>query len=1021
MKFLIGNVLRCDSLLLLCGASFPAATQNSNSYDRELQQLHSSLNSADELHRLVLADRILRLRDYIEDPAVISATFTEMERESSDSALIRAEVEACLNDIAVWEGESPTSKTKHWYQDEQRRRQVLAEATKNAEQNATIADGLELLGWLEHIASLPEAAVHMQHAAELAPTAARWEQAAALVDDPLKKFSALQAGLPLDPRNRSLQVQLALYYIGRQQLEKAQALLKNVLAQAPEDFVAGERLAELYLNLGLRSAALQELKWLETQSPALPLWLQSRLAIDYEQMGMMNDAARFAGSVVQKKRTDREQLQLLVRYHERRHMLQELEQDYVALLRIQPDSGELWSKLAQAEVADADLTKAKDSMQRAVALDPRNGEAHRRLAEIYSQLHLAREAEKEFAASADLPGKNAASADPDSALLSNPQKLAAEVFQHPVRENDYALADIRIQQLYKNGLSREHVQQVFYIGSEAAVNAHRVATVRFSPGSEALHVIHARIWKPNGAVLDAQEEGETPVAESAISMYYDMRSRQLRFSGLEKGDVTELEYSLTPTLAASPYPGYFGELVTLAGNAPTRLKRYALISPAAQHIFVHAEKISAPVTTEQNGLRTQVWDIHDVPALPREPRSPGITETSPYVHVSTMADWQSLGSWYAELIRPQFVLDQSLRKELDHLIQDKHSEQEKITAIQEFVLRSTHYVALEFGIYSYKPYPVTQTYARRFGDCKDKASLMIALLRAAGIDAEFALVRTRSRGDVALTPASIALFDHAIVYVPRYSLWLDGTAEYAGSELPLEDQGALALTVDLNGQAELRHVPMSNAADNYTKRTIRAELTRQGVIRFNGSTLTRGEDAPVLRRELAVREQQLDLFRQGLAEVFPTVEVESVAVHGTEHFGSDVSVDFEGALNALQRSSVVMLRSSWMRRTYVSTLAPTSNRAQDLLLPSPWITEEEIHVTLPSGATVQVLPRDQEIRTPFGSVRLQYTKSTHEIVIRSRLEFDKTRIKIEEYSAFRQFCSAVERSFHNEIVVGLAR
>ena len=64
-------------------------------------------------------------------------------------------------------------------------------------------------------------------------------------------------------------------------------------------------------------------------------------------------------------------------------------------------------------------------------------------------------------------------------------------------------------------------------------------------------------------------------------------------------------------------------------------------------------------------------------------------------------------------------------------------------------MRSTHYVALEFGIYSYKPYPVTQIYARRFGDCKDKASLMIALLRAAGIEAEIALVRTRSLGDVA--------------------------------------------------------------------------------------------------------------------------------------------------------------------------------------------------------------------------------------------------------------------------------
>src|SRR5262249_17306997 len=187
-------------------------------------------------------------------------------------------------------------------------------------------------------------------------------------------------------------------------------------------------------------------------------------------------------------------------------------------------------------------------------------------------------------------------------------------------------------------------------------------------------------------------------------------------------------------------------------------------------------------------------------------------------------------------------------------------------------------------------------------------------------------------------------------------------------------QGALALTVSLNGRAELRQVPMSTAADNYTKRTIRAELTRQGVIHFNGSTLTRGEDAPVLRRELAVGEHHRRLLRQGLAEVFPTVEVDSVAVHGAENPGSDVSVDFEGALNALQRSSVVTLRSSWMRRAYVSNLAPTSSRTQDLLLPSPWITEEEIHVTLPSGATVQTLPRDQEIKTAFGSVRLQYTK-----------------------------------------------
>ena len=76
-------------------------------------------------------------------------------------------------------------------------------------------------------------------------------------------------------------------------------------------------------------------------------------------------------------------------------------------------------------------------------------------------------------------------------------------------------------------------------------------------------------------------------------------------------------------------------------------------------------------------------------------------------------------------------------------------------------------MGLEFGIHGYKPYKVTQVLARRFGDCKDKASLLIALLREVGVDAELVLVRTRRGGRLDPEPASLAVFDHAIVYVPK--------------------------------------------------------------------------------------------------------------------------------------------------------------------------------------------------------------------------------------------------------------
>ena len=74
-----------------------------------------------------------------------------------------------------------------------------------------------------------------------------------------------------------------------------------------------------------------------------------------------------------------------------------------------------------------------------------------------------------------------------------------------------------------------------------------------------------------------------------------------------------------------------------------------------------------------------------------------------------------------------------------------------------------------------------------------------------------------------------------------------------------------------------------------------------------------------------------------------------------------------------------------MPRSYVAALAPASTRTQDLILPSPWTTEEEIHFALPEGAEVTALPRDQNISSSFGSIRLHYRKSGNEIVVQSHV------------------------------------
>ncbi|HMC30954.1 MAG TPA: DUF3857 domain-containing protein, partial [Candidatus Angelobacter sp.] len=936
------NLLRHMPLVCLLAPCLALQAQSRNPYDLELNRLQTQWTSAGKLEKLALLDRILHLRDFVDDRSHVQQVLETIRQSSAEDATVKSEAAASLDDLRAFSLASQP-RAQHWYAIEQSRKRVLFEASPAAGSGS--AADFQRLAELEHLAGATEPADHMLQAARLAPTALRWQRVAEFTDEPLRKFAALQSGLALEPESPQIKLQLAAYYVGRQQLEKARDLLSSAAAAAPDDFVIGERRAALYLNLGLRSAALADLRALEKQWPA-PLWLQARIALDYEQIGLLDDAARLAASVLAQKSDDREQLELLARFHERRHMKYDLQADYIALSRLQPGQPDTWSRLAQVQIDCGDAEGAKNSLLRLVALDPGNTEAHRRLAQLYEQMHLAREAQQERAAAAGAAHPSAIKNDAE--YMAEPQGLINAAFAHPPQPVDLALADIRVQELLSNGLDRVHVQQIYYLGSESALDAHRVSSIRYSPSTEELKVIRARIWKKDGSVLDAQDLGDHELAD--YSMYYDMRSRQLRYPGLEKGDAVELEYSITPKLRVGAYNGYFGELVLFAGRGPAQLKRYVLIAPAAEKIFVHAEKLAPARVAAKDGSQIFIWEVRSIPALPREPRSPGITEISPYVHVSTIGEWKQLGVWYADLIRPQFALDLSLESELQRVIQGAHNDREKIAAIQEFVLRSTHYVALEFGIYSYKPYPVSQIYARRFGDCKDKASLMISLLRAAGIEAEIALVRTRSLGDVAAEPASIAVFNHAIVYVPKYELWLDGTAEYAGRELPLEDQGALALTVNLGGAAQFRRVPMSRAGDNYTKHTIRATLSPLGVIQFSGSTVTRGEDAPALRHDLAVREQQLDTFRRELAEVFPTVQVDRVAVRGAEELSSAVSVDFQGALNSFERKRMVSLSSSWMPRSYVAALAGASTRTQDLVLPSPWTTEEEIHIALPEGA-----------------------------------------------------------------------
>jgi hypothetical protein len=204
------------------------------------------------------------------------------------------------------------------------------------------------------------------------------------------------------------------------------------------------------------------------------------------------------------------------------------------------------------------------------------------------------------------------------------------------------------------------------------------------------------------------------------------------------------------------------------------------------------------------------------------------------------------------------------------------SDAERVRAVYDFVVTNTRYVGLEFGIHGYKPYKVTQVLARRFGDCKDKASLMIALLREVGVPAELVLVRTRRGGRLDPEPASLAIFDHAIVYVPKLDRYLDGTAEFAGlGELPSQDQGVTVLRVGPHG-ARLTETPVLPSSDNRVERRWRVVVEASGDARVDEDLTIRGQAAPNWREHYQSPGERAERYGRVWNGRFPGARLASV-------------------------------------------------------------------------------------------------------------------------------------------------
>jgi transglutaminase-like putative cysteine protease len=586
-----------------------------------------------------------------------------------------------------------------------------------------------------------------------------------------------------------------------------------------------------------------------------------------------------------------------------------------------------------------------------------------------------------------------------------------------------ALADIRIDHLRKDSLGRDgltasHVQQIWRINTLQGARSFSPRSVMYASMSETLYMVRARILRADGSEVAATASADQPVLERGTSMYFDSLSRDLHFSQLKPGDLVEIEYHLLPAADVNPWAGYYAKLDLFRDSFPTMLRRRVVVAPSEMKLYAVEHGLRPAILRHKGDETTRIWEARDIGEQPFEMLSPGASTTGPYLHVSTIGSIEAFGRWYSELLEPALKLDDSLKTVAEQILQHNLTTQQKVQAVYESVQRSTKYVAFEFGVHSYQPYPVAMVERRGFGDCKDKAAMIVALLREVGVPAEFAMVRTRSAGNVAPDAFSVQLFNHAVAYVPELNLFLDGTAEYAAAgELPPDDQGALAMTVDADGNATRRVVPFSSPEANRVTREVRARLDREGKVEFASQTKFAGYFAAEQRRNSESNDLE-GSYRATLAQFYPTVKIAHAVAEGTARASHEVDLSIEGSIDAAHGEREVTLRSSLNTAGLTRKYAPERARRNPVLVPVTPSEHEVFDYDLPLGASA-VLPADTKLHTAFGSVEVSYRRNGQKLRVETYTELVPLTVSTVDYASFRAFCRAADEALQKEVRIVL--
>lgn len=545
---------------------------------------------------------------------------------------------------------------------------------------------------------------------------------------------------------------------------------------------------------------------------------------------------------------------------------------------------------------------------------------------------------------------------------------------------------------------------------------------------------------------DYEVRDKDAVEQSALAQWElasDSKVRILKIPAGDPGNVVgyEIEYQARPYVLEDQWG--FQE------NVPVKEARYTLQMPSGweyKAAWLNHNKI------EPNDLGGNQWQwiVRDVAEIRHEPSMPPFEGLAGRMVVAFLAPgarqsngfltWDQMAKWQTSLANGKRETTPDISNKVAEITAGKNTPQLKMEAIAQFIQKDIRYVAVEIGVGGWQPHAAGDIFTHRYGDCKDKVTLMSTMLKLTGIDSYYLFINTE-RGAIGPQTPPMRMFDHAILAIklpeevkgPQYQAVLNNPKvgrllifDPTDEKTPIGGlygalQGSFAFLVEPDG-GELIETPQLPTRSNGVMRTGKIDLDAQGTLRADIKETRNGDFAAYERyvqRAVRSSKDQVKRIEQEVAYSIGMFQITSATMTAldTTNVPFGYSYTFIAPAYAKHAGDLLILRPRVMGLKSSDLLETKEPRKFPVIFEGPQKDTDNFEIALPAGYEVDDLPPAVDVDYSFGSYHSKTEVSGRVLKYTRSFEIKELSVPLDKMDDLKKFYRIIGSDERNTAVL----